>query len=390
MIFVLIPLTFYCIFTIKTSLEEDAIPEPTQTQTDIEEKLESNPDIYPFYTSLSEHYQNYYVKLCAAFEDYESTAFMERFEAESEMELAEDWLNENYREIVYEQPDYFWIDPNSFTFKEIQKGDKYTLNVDPNFTISEAEAEQRKRLYDERVNEIVGKAREKGNLFDAVLYVYDDILSKTDYDHELAEKEESALLGYSAYGCLVDGKTVCSGYTLAFTSIMQKLGLTCGAEFDEKADSETLNGHVWNYCRLGEDYYYFDLTWDDTSFDSDELKQYLDYTHDFFAVTEKELSVSQHFLKEKPTAPDCTAEKYNYYTYKNLYCGDYNFSRFREIAKRQSQGNYVVVKFSTVYQRERAEKSLFDNGRFFEIYPDIDGVKYIASSSGLQLYIFFD
>ncbi len=390
MIFVLIPLTFYCVFTIRTSLEEDAIPEPTQTHIDIEAKLEGNPEIYPFYTSLGEHYQDYYVKLCAAFEDYESTAFIERFEAESEMELAEDWLNENYREIVYEQPDYFWVDPNSFTFKEVQKGDKYTLNVDPNFTISEAEAEQRKKLYDERVNEMVSKAKEKGNLFDAVLYVYDDILSKTDYDHSLAETEETALLGFSAYGCLVEGKTVCSGYTLAFTSIMQKLGLTCGAEFDEKADSETLNGHVWNYCKLGEDYYYFDLTWDDTSFDSDELKQYLDYTHDFFAVTEKELSASQHFLKDNPTAPGCTAETYNYYTYKNLYCGDYSFLKFSQIAKRQQKENYIVVKFSSVSQRERAEKSLFDKGRFFEIYSDIEEVRYIAGSSGLQLYIFFD
>lgn len=390
MILVLIPLTFYCIFTIKTSLEEDAIPEPTQTQIDIEAKLENNPEIYPFYTSLGEHYQDYYVKLCAAFEDYESTAFIERFEAESEMELAEDWLNENYREIVYEQPDYFWVDPNSFTFKEIQKRDKYTLTVDPNFTISEAEAEQRKKLYDERVNEMVSKAREKGNIFDVVLYVYDDILSKTDYDHSLAETDETDLLGFSAYGCLVEGKTVCSGYTLAFTSIMQKLGLTCGAEFDEKSDNESIEGHVWNYCKLGEGYYYFDLTWDDTSFDSDELKQYLDYTHDFFAVTRKELSASQHFLKDNPTAPGCTAETYNYYTYKNFYCGNYSFLKFSQIAKRQQKENYIVVKFSSVSQRERAEKSLFDKGRFFEIYPDIEEVRYIAGSSGLQLYIFFD
>lgn len=390
MILVLIPLTFYCIITFKTSLEEDAIPEPTQTQIDIEEKLESNPAIYPFYASLDERYQDYYVKLCAAFEDYESTTFIERFEAESEMELAEDWINENYREIVYEQPDYFWVDPNSFTFKEVQKRDKYTLNVDPNFTISEAEAEQRKKLYDERVNEMVSKAKEKGNLFDAVLYVYDDILSKTDYDHSLAETDETALLGFSAYGCLVEGKTVCSGYTLAFTSIMQKLGLTCGAEFDEKSDNESMEGHVWNYCKLGEDYYYFDLTWDDTSFDSDELKQHLDYTHDFFAVTRKELSASQHFLKENTTAPVCTAETYNYYTYKNLYCGDYSFLKFSQIAKRQQKEKYIVVKFSSVNQRERAEKSLFDRGRFFEIYPDIEEVRYIAGSSGLQLYIFFD
>lgn len=385
----LIPLMLSATFFVRTILEEELPPEPTQTQINIETKLEKNPDVFPFYASVDEQYKDYYVKICAAFEDYEADAFIDKFDSKSEMELAEDWIDENYREIVYEQPDYFWVDPNSFTFKEVRKGNDYTLKVDANFTIPEEELENRKSIYNDRVNEIVHKAKETGYIFDAVLSVYDDILSTTDYDHKLAEKEQSDLLGYSAYGCLVDGKTVCSGYTLAFTSIMQKLGLTCGAEFDTKADSENESGHVWNYCKLDGEYYYFDLTWDDTSFDSDELKKYLDYTHDFFAVTESELANTQHFIKDNPTV-SCTAKTYNYYKYKNLFCGDYSFSKFKEIVKNQPQDDYVVVKFSSVKQRERAEKDLFDKNKLFNIYPELDGVHYISGASGLQLYIFFD
>lgn len=362
----------------------------TANQSAVKDRLDGEGDLYPVYVSFDEQYRDYYVKLCSGFESCSEVIFLDEFDSKEEMETIEEWLDENYRNIVYEQPDCFWIDPNSYIIEERQSGREYTLSAKPNYTLDKSEVAEKKEIYDAVVRDITDEAKRKDNVFDSVLYVYDTILSKTDYDHDLADAKDSSLNGYSAYGCLVDGKTVCSGYTLAFTSIMQKLGIVCGAEFDSMSDSEFFSGHVWNYCKLDGEYYYFDLTWDDTSFDSDELRKHLDYTHDYFAITSEELRETNLTVKENTTSPESTADKYNYYTYKNMYCEKYSFNDVRRIIKNQPQDDFAVIKFGSATERVKAEKDLFENQRLYEILTDVYSVKYIASVSGLHLYIFYE
>lgn len=369
--------------------EADAYVVPAN-YSEVEERLASDAELYPVFVLMDNESRDYYIKLCAGFESYAQSIFLDEFETKEEMKLIEGWLDENYRNIAYEQPDCFWVDPNSYVMEEKLLGDKYFLSVKPNYTLAEDEIAEKKAVYDTVVSNIVAEAKSQETVFDSVLYVYDTILSRTDYDHTLAEAEDSSLNGYSAYGCLVEGKTVCSGYTLAFTSIMQKLGIKCGAEFDAMSESEFFSGHVWNYCRLDGEYYYFDLTWDDTSFDSDELRQYLDYTHDYFGLTTKELKATNSEVKADTTSPTCYNDEYNYYTNLNLYCEKYSFNNFRRIIENQPQDNFAVIKFSSESERQKAEKDLFENQRLYEIFPDIDGVRYITSVSGLHLYIFFE
>ncbi|MBP3939536.1 MAG: hypothetical protein IK955_09005 [Clostridia bacterium] len=364
----------------------------TQTEINIKEKLEANCElIYPFYASLNEEERGYYVKLCAGFEEHLDSVEVVRSKQKSDIDKAVSWVNDNYRNVAYEQPDYFWVNPNSFTLKEISQNKKYALSIDIKYTLTKEEAQEKLPEYDSVVKAIVDEAVAKEYLFDAVLYVYDSILEKTDYDHDLAESTDNDLLGYSSYGCLVEGKTVCSGYTLAFTSIMQKLGITCGAEFDANAEDENAeSSHVWNYCKLGEDYYYFDLTWDDTSFDSSELKALqVDHTHDFFAITSRELSYTHENLKTDTISPPCNAEKYNYYIQKSIYCEKYSLDSFKKAVKNQPQDDYVVVKFGSATERAKAEKDLFKREKLYDVFPDVKRVNYIKGASGLQLYIFF-
>ncbi len=372
---------------VKESSDGYVIP---ANQSAVKHRLDGAGEIYPVYISFDEQYRDYYIKLCAGFENFSEVIFLDEFDSEEEMKTVEEWLDENYRNIVYEQPDYFWIDPNSYIIEERQSGIEYTLYAKPNYTLGESEAAEKKEFYDAVVRDITEEAKRKDNVFDSVLYVYDTILSRTDYDHELASSEDSSLNGYSAYGCLVEGKTVCSGYTLAFTSVMQKLDIVCGAEFDSMSDSELFSGHVWNYCKLDGEYYYFDLTWDDTGFDSEELRKHLDYTHDYFALTAEELKKTNLTVKENTTSPECTAEKYNYYTYQNMYCEKYSFNDIKRIIKNQPQDNFAVIKFGSVTERVKAEKDLFENQRLYEILTDVYSVKYIASVSGLHLYIFYE
>ena len=62
---------------------------------------------------------------------------------------------------------------------------------------------------------------------------------------------------YTAYGCLVKHKAVCSGYTDAFAAIMTELGI--------KNDYGHSPNHVWNKVKIGKKWYHVDVTWNDTT-----------------------------------------------------------------------------------------------------------------------------
>ena len=61
---------------------------------------------------------------------------------------------------------------------------------------------------------------------------------------------------FTAYGCLVNGKTVCSGYAKAFQFILQNLGYESILVAGEGADGL----HAWNMVKIDDDYYYFEVT----------------------------------------------------------------------------------------------------------------------------------
>ena len=60
-----------------------------------------------------------------------------------------------------------------------------------------------------------------------------------------------------AYAALVDGAAVCQGYAMAFSALMQRVGIPCCY-----VASDAMN-HGWNQVRLSGVWYHVDVTWDD-------------------------------------------------------------------------------------------------------------------------------
>ncbi len=65
----------------------------------------------------------------------------------------------------------------------------------------------------------------------------------------------------TAYGCLVEGKANCEGYSKAFNLLAAKMGL----------ESQVITGttdkgenHAWNQVKIGVEWYNIDVTWEDT------------------------------------------------------------------------------------------------------------------------------
>ena len=93
---------------------------------------------------------------------------------------------------------------------------------------------------------------------------YDDDTRVAGYRDDLSEDQK---LIRTAYGALVTGRTVCSGYTLAFKALCDRLGLPCWVINGYVGDGY----HAWNAIQLDGETLYCDCTFADSLHDEGYL-----------------------------------------------------------------------------------------------------------------------
>jgi len=361
--------------------------EEFKIDTEISVKLKE-VRLYPLYESLDNESRDWYNYICSGAKNFEKEIFIGEFASENETTRVAEKIENIYTEIFYEQAEYFWIDPHACNIILKSDGNNHRLYIEPAYTMNESSVTSRKNIFEKELEYIVNNAAKKPSVYDKVLYVYDYLLQNTEYDYEMAKEGSGKDFNRSAYGCLVSRKTVCSGYSMAFQLIMRELDIVCGSEFSSYSGFEIDDGHVWNYCKLDDEYYYFDLTWDDTGFDSKEYKPYFDYTHDFFAITRDELVKSHTVDKNAPT-PYCGGTKYNYFIYNGLNFESYNENEIENAILNRKTENYIALRFSSKTELQKARNDLLESGKIYDIIQGINNISFTVDESGLHLYIFF-
>ena len=363
----------------------------TQNKVDYQNSIENKKGSYPFYDSLDAEDKELYVELCTTIKNYNKNSVeLGEYDSSREARAATKELGIFYRNLVFENPEYFWVDPYTFTINEIQQGDKYRLTLNVSYIVEEDSLEEKKADFNKKITEIVAGANAQANDFDKVLFVYDYILNNAKYDDELVKSDDTADLGRSAYGCLIDGETICSGYSMAFNIIMRELGIESGFEFNNYDEFSIISGHVWNYCKLENEYYYFDLTWDDTIFDSEDYKKHIDHGHMYFAITKDELSKTNFTMVPNAPTPACNGTKYNFFVHKNWNFAEYNYDAVAAAIYEQAGNKYVEIRFDSYGELLSAESELMKDGKIFEILKGKENIRYVISKASLHLYIFFD
>lgn len=127
-----------------------------------------------------------------------------------------------------------------------------------------------------KVDEIFSKIDVSLDLEDKIKYVHDYIVNNTSYDMDKVNGE-SKYMSNTAYGALIQGQAICSGYADAMAIFLTKLNVP-----NYKIASET---HVWNAIFIDNNWYHLDATWDDQI---DTLgKEKL--THKFFIINTENL-----------------------------------------------------------------------------------------------------
>lgn len=155
--------------------------------------------------------------------------------------------------------------------------------------------EEMKIILDYKVDEIIKKElNEEMEIIDKIKIIHDYIINNTKYDQNRSDKNIFEYKSNNAYGVLIEGYGICSGYTDSMMLFLEKLNIK-----SYKVSSEN---HVWNKVFVNNNWYNLDLTWDDpvNSDGSDSLE------HNFFLVNDDEM------LKN-----DKTEHTYNEDVYEN-------------------------------------------------------------------------
>ncbi len=94
--------------------------------------------------------------------------------------------------------------------------------------------------------------------YEQVKAFHDYIINSTSYDIATTSQAKQTR-SHDAVGALVDGKSVCEGYTEAFDLLCYLSGIDCV----EVTGTGNGGGHAWNKVKVDGSWYNIDLTWDD-------------------------------------------------------------------------------------------------------------------------------
>ncbi|MBQ6366968.1 MAG: hypothetical protein IJJ30_00260 [Erysipelotrichaceae bacterium] len=192
------------------------------------------------------------------------------------------------------------------------------------YPLSEEEITKMKAEIDSAVNEILSAVPENADIWEKTKAVHDMLCQRTEYDETLVLPH-----CHNAYGALVNGKAVCSGYAAAFRILMGKLGVECSITVSED--------HAWNHIDANTYESYIDVTWDDIDA-SEEEQEHIFY--DFFGLTKEEVErIDMHTILNGGEEEEITGEPavFNYFRHEGLYMEEYDREELIALLRRQLQ-----------------------------------------------------
>ena len=251
-------------------------------------------------------------------------------------------------------PEIFWLDGYSLrynnTFTEI------TFQ-----TIHNYKPDAVKKMYsalNQKVKAIL-KTVSKPTAYDKILAVHDYLVAHTDY--VLPKSSSGRTIQHTAYGCLVEGKAVCSGYSKAFQLLMKNLKIECGI-CSGIAKKER---HAWNYVKLGMNYYWIDVTWDDPVYHKKNPEFEKWTQHDYFLINDDMLFRTRKLSKTDAFVPSCRSMKENYFIRNKLFFKDYKFSEMDKLLSAHVKEGRIEIMFESKRDLQNAVKDLFDKKNFW-------------------------
>jgi hypothetical protein len=171
---------------------------------------------------------------------------------------------------------------NSFISVKTSYDDSGEVNV----KINNLYSDETQATLNQKVDEIIQKnITSTMNQEEKIRAIHDYIINNTEYDVERNDTGNSYYDSNTAYGALIQGKAICSGYADAMAIFLSRFGVK-----NYKIASGT---HVWNAVLINNTWLHLDLTWDDPVSKNGPI---LD--HKYFLINNEELYAADGTLTD--------------------------------------------------------------------------------------------
>ncbi|MDO4805332.1 MAG: transglutaminase domain-containing protein, partial [Lachnospiraceae bacterium] len=192
------------------------------------------------------------------------------------------------------------------------------VTVSAKFALDYYSTAEQEQAVTERLAEVMDELDLAGKSdYEKVKAIHDFICRNNSYDYGHFG-DESYVTQFSAYGALIDGASVCQGYANLFYRMCLMAGVDARIVGGTAGNGEGSGPHAWNIVKIGDKYYFVDVTWDDPAVEGDP-----DYFNEDYFLKGWE-SFGDHELDEEYLT-DAFAEAYpiSYEDYERSYYDDY-------------------------------------------------------------------
>ena len=288
--------------------------EEEETITRPEKEIPQEQAAYYYgYNSLDEEAQKVYRQLAAGIEN-----FQEEIPVDS---TSQEQLEKVMRVLIADHPEYFWTDgTSSYTYQELPGGRAWNMEVRPEYQVGSQEAQTLKAQIEAKADQWIQGAPE-GDAYEKIKYVYETLIDQVEY-------QENSPQNQNIRSVFLEGKTVCMGYSKAAQYLLNPMGIFCtlvtGTVTGEKPSS-----HAWNLVRIGEQYYYMDVTWGNPGYlNPVEDDAYISYS---YLCCNEETLAPTHVPDDTIPLPACQDDSYNYYKNKGRWYDSFDWNQIYQV-----------------------------------------------------------
>ncbi len=262
--------------------------------------------------------------------------------------LSEADLNRILPDVIRNNPDLFYVFNYEYFTSAGGGIEKCTFSYNPQYTANSV-AE-----YEAAIDRALAQVIENGMTDEQKATALHDYLVQ----HMVYDKTANSNPGFekrNAYEALVNGIGVCEGYALAYAALLKEVGIEV-----DYCRSQNMN-HIWNYVKLGGNWYHADLTYDDITADQVGATGYVKHTYFLLSddamrnaahnwepngITCNDTSYDTSWHKTAPLAESAiyAVGGHSYYLKSKLAAGSQNVIGGAALMKRDSSGNETEVK----------------------------------------------
>ncbi|MCM1546394.1 MAG: hypothetical protein NC033_05085 [Clostridiales bacterium] len=310
----------------------------------------------------------------------------------------------------YDHPELFYVDLYKLTISAGRTNGVYTAYIDcgteENCYIdgsdlnSESKVDVAITSFNNKISDVIMYARTEaakdtfGSEEDMLLarYANEYIAQNVAYDFE-AYTAENASQAYAkpftgtAYGALVDGQCVCSGYSFAYKAVLDQLEIPCvvvsGYSIAKSSDgngTEKGDAHSWNYVWLknptegtassasysdGKDggWYAYDVTWNSSSSDKNTYTNMSSYVTGRNHGTDPVISSSGYNMPY----PSLSYVNYGNTVTDSDFTHSYIYAPMGETGGLDDYGNTLMEKKETVSYKGKGTLELAKEGLYIAV-----------------------